>query len=124
VIFGELVISSIFLLSWMVDMSSHQRRVAAVTDTTSIFGNNLEQPIRRLHLSQKIIMMAAWASAAVLAYATLTHVSFVYSIYHKLAPFLMRPARYYAHVEHVIAFAAFGALFSFAYPKRIFLFAA
>jgi hypothetical protein len=69
---------------------------------------------------QKLIIVAAWASVAVLAYATLTHVGFVYSIYYNLAPLLMRPAmRSYAHVEHVIAFAIFGALFSFAYPKRI-----
>jgi VanZ family protein len=68
----------------------------------------------------KLIIVAAWASIAVLAYATLTHVGFAYSIYYKLAPFLMRPAmRSYAHVEHVIAFAIFGGLFSFAYPKRI-----
>jgi VanZ family protein len=69
---------------------------------------------------QKLIVVAAWASVALLAYATLTHVGFVYSIYYKLAPLLMWPAmRSYAHVEHVIAFAIFGALFSFAYPKRI-----
>jgi VanZ family protein len=69
---------------------------------------------------KKLIIVAAWASVAVLAYATLTHVGFAYSIYYKLAPLLMRPAmRTYAHVEHVIAFAIFGALFSFAYPKRI-----
>jgi hypothetical protein len=68
----------------------------------------------------KLIIVAAWASIAVLTYATLTHVGFAYSIYYKLAPFLMRPAmRSYAHVEHVVAFAFFGALFSFAYPKRI-----
>jgi VanZ family protein len=69
---------------------------------------------------QKLIIGAAWASVALLAYATLTHVGFVYSIYYRLAPFLMWPAmRSYAHVEHVIAFAILGALFSFAYPKRI-----
>jgi VanZ family protein len=69
---------------------------------------------------QKLIIVAAWASVALLAYATRTHVGFVYSIYYKLAPLLMRPAmRYYAHAMHVIAFAIFGALFSFAYPKRI-----
>ncbi len=69
---------------------------------------------------QKLIIVAAWASIALLAYATLTHVGFVYSIYYKLAPFLMRPAmRNYAHAEHIIAFTIFGALFSFAYPKRI-----
>jgi VanZ family protein len=71
---------------------------------------------------QKLIIVAAWASLAVLAYATLTHVGFVYSIYYKLAPLLMRPAmRSYAYVEHVLAFAIFGALFSFAYPKRIII---
>ena len=69
---------------------------------------------------QKLIIASAWASVAVLAYATLTHVGFVYSIYYRLAPHLMLPAmRSYAHVEHVIAFAIFGALFSFAYPKHI-----
>ena len=69
---------------------------------------------------QKLTIASAWASVAVLAYATLTHVGFVYSIYYRLAPHLMLPAmRSYAHVEHVIAFAIFGALFSFAYPKRI-----
>jgi VanZ family protein len=68
----------------------------------------------------KLIIVAAWASIAVLAYATLTHVGFAYSIYYKLAPFLMRPAmKSYAHVEHVVAFAIFGGLFSVAYPKRI-----
>jgi VanZ family protein len=51
---------------------------------------------------------------------TLTNVGFVYSIYYKLAPLLMRPGmRFYAHFEHVIAFALFGALFSFAYPGRL-----
>jgi VanZ family protein len=68
----------------------------------------------------KLIIVAAWATVAMLAYATLTHVGFAYSIYYKLAPFLMRPAmRSYAHVEHFVAFAVFGGLFAFAYPKRI-----
>jgi VanZ family protein len=69
---------------------------------------------------QRLIIATAWASVAVLAYATLTHVGFVYSIYYRLAPFLTWPAmRYYAHFAHVIAFALLGALFSFAYPKRV-----
>lgn len=69
---------------------------------------------------QKLVIIAAWISILVLAYVTLTHVGFVYSIYYKLAPLLMRPGmRAYAHFEHVIAFAIFGALFAFAYPKRI-----
>jgi VanZ family protein len=56
----------------------------------------------------------------VLAYPTLTHIGFVYSIYYKLSPLLMRPRmRTYAHFEHVIAFAIFGGLFAFAYPRHV-----
>jgi VanZ family protein len=44
----------------------------------------------------------------------------VYSIYYKLAPLLMRPGmKLYVHSEHVIAFAVLGALFAFAYPRRL-----
>jgi VanZ family protein len=69
---------------------------------------------------QKLMIIAAWASILALAFATLTHVGFMYSIYYKLAPFLMRPGmRFYAHFVHVIGFAVFGALFSFAYPRRV-----
>jgi hypothetical protein len=50
---------------------------------------------------QKLIIVAAWASVAVFAYATLTHVGFVYSIYYGLAPLLMLPTmKSDAHVEH------------------------
>ena len=64
-------------------------------------------------------MAAAWIAIIAIAYATLTHVGFVYGIYFKLAPYLMRPAmQSYAHFEHVIAFAFVGALFGLAYPKR------
>jgi VanZ family protein len=69
---------------------------------------------------QRFVLIAAWASIAILAYVTLTHVGFVYSIYFKLSPFLMHLSmKTYAHFEHVIAFAVFGALFAFAYPKRV-----
>jgi VanZ family protein len=69
---------------------------------------------------QKLMIISAWASILALAFATLTDVGFVYSIYHKVAPLLMRPGmRIYAHFEHVIAFAVFGALFAFAYPKHL-----
>jgi VanZ family protein len=70
-------------------------------------------------MSQKFIVFAAWASIAALAYATLTHVGFVYSIYFKLLPFLHAKMTTYAHFEHVIAFAFLGALFYLAYPKRV-----
>ena len=64
-------------------------------------------------------MAAAWIAVIAIAYATLTHVGFVYAIYFKLAPYLMRPGmQTYAHFEHVIAFACLGVLFGFAYPRR------
>ena len=64
-------------------------------------------------------MIAAWAAVGFIAYATLTHVSFVYGIYYKLAPILLRPdIKTYARFEHVIAFAVLGALFCFAYPRH------
>ena len=70
----------------------------------------------------RLAMAAAWIAIIAIAYATLTHVGFVYAIYFKLSPFLMRPAmQTYAHFEHVIAFALLGALFGFAYPKRTIL---
>jgi hypothetical protein len=73
-----------------------------------------------VRMPHKHIATAAWACVAVLAYATLAHVGFVYCIYFKLAPFLMQvDMRTYAHFEHVIAFASFGAIFAFAYPKRV-----
>ena len=65
---------------------------------------------------------AAWIAVIAIAYATLTHVGFVYAIYFKLTPYLMRPAmQTYAHFEHAIAFAILGALFGFAYPRRLIL---
>jgi VanZ family protein len=69
---------------------------------------------------QKLVIIAAWASILALAFATLTQVGFVYSIYYELAPFLMRPGmRFYGHFVHVIGFAVLGALFAFAYPRRV-----
>lgn len=70
----------------------------------------------------RLAMAAAWIAVIAIAYATLTHVGFVYAIYFKLSPYLMRPAmQTYAHFEHVIAFAILGALFGFAYPRRLIL---
>lgn len=70
----------------------------------------------------RLITAAAWVSVAAIAYATLAHVGFVYAIYFKLAPILMRPEmKTYAHVEHVIAFAIMGTLFGLAYPRRTLL---
>jgi hypothetical protein len=67
-----------------------------------------------------VLQFAAWASATIIAYATLTRVGFVYSIYFKLAPLLMyMKMGEYAAAEHFTAFALLGALFSVAYPKRL-----
>jgi hypothetical protein len=67
----------------------------------------------------RLITFAAWASIIFIAYATLARVGFVYSIYYKLSPFLMRPEmKTFAHVEHIIAFAFVGALFGLSYPRR------
>ena len=67
----------------------------------------------------RLITTAAWAAILVIAYATLTKVGFVYAIYFKLSPYLMRPEmQTYAHFEHIIAFAILGTLFGFAYPRR------
>ena len=69
-----------------------------------------------------LIIAAAWAAIIAIAYATLTRVGFVYAIYFKLSPYLMRPEmQTYAHFEHIFAFALLGALFTLAYPKRLLL---
>jgi VanZ family protein len=69
----------------------------------------------------KFTIVAAWTLVVVLAYGTLTNVQFVYAIYYKLAPFLTGPVMTnYAHFEHVLGFAVFGAMFALAYPKRVF----
>lgn len=70
----------------------------------------------------KLVTIAAWVGIIVIAYATLTHVGFVYSIYFKLAPILMgTEMTTYAHFEHVLAFALLGAFFAYAYPHRLLL---
>jgi hypothetical protein len=70
----------------------------------------------------RLVQFAAWASIAVIAYFTLARVGVMYSIYFKLSPYLMRPHMHtYAHFEHVIVFAMFGAIFGFAYPRHVLL---
>jgi hypothetical protein len=72
--------------------------------------------------NRKPFIIMAWALVGFIAYATLAHVGFVYSIYYKLAPILLRPEmQTYAHFEHIIAFAVLGALFCFAYPRHVAL---
>jgi VanZ family protein len=70
----------------------------------------------------KLIAAVAWASVAVIAYATLTHAAFVYAVYDRLSPLLMRPELgTYVHLEHIVAFALMGALFGLAYPRHLLL---
>lgn len=70
----------------------------------------------------KLLICAAWASMGFIAFATLTHVDFVYGIYFQLASILPLPEMgTYAHFEHVIAFAICGALFCFAYSRNVIL---
>jgi hypothetical protein len=77
--------------------------------------------MNRKFVSQ-LITTAAWIAVIAIAYATLTHVGFVYSIYFKIAPILMSPEmRTYAQFEHVLAFALLGALFAYAYPHKLLL---
>jgi VanZ family protein len=72
--------------------------------------------------SAKLLIVSAWVVVTFIAYATLTRAGFVYAIYYELAPVLFRPdMKTYAHFEHVIAFAFLGAVFCFAYPRRLFL---
>jgi VanZ family protein len=68
----------------------------------------------------KLIAAAAWASIAVIAYATLTHAAFVYAVYDRLSPLLMRPELgTYVHLEHIVAFSLMAALFGLAYPRHL-----
>lgn len=70
----------------------------------------------------KFIAVAAWIAIIAIAFATLTRVGFVYDIYFRLYPLLMRPEmKTYAHFVHVGAFLLVGALFSLAYPRRTLL---
>jgi hypothetical protein len=71
---------------------------------------------------RKLIAVAAWASLAVIAFATLLPVRIVYLGYEALKSTGAQPAiTTYIHIEHAAAFAIVGALFCMAYPKRIFL---
>ncbi|MBI5263384.1 MAG: VanZ family protein [Bradyrhizobium sp.] len=70
----------------------------------------------------RMIAASAWILVALIVYGTLTHSKFVYAIYYKLQPFMLHTQmKAYAHVEHVLAFAALGALFALAYPRRLIL---
>jgi VanZ family protein len=64
-------------------------------------------------------LVVAWIAVLAVAYATLVHVGLIYSIYFKVAPFVMHPdMQTYGHFVHIIAFGFLGVVFSLAYPKR------
>ena len=70
----------------------------------------------------RMITAAAWASIAVIAYATLSRVGMVYSMYERIAPLVNRPSiSSYVHFEHLLAFAVAGLLFGLAYPRSTIL---
>jgi VanZ family protein len=70
----------------------------------------------------RLMLVLAWAALALIAYATLTRVQFVYVIYGRMKPFLLgASAQTWAHIEHIVAFGTAGVLFAVAYPRRPFL---
>ena len=72
------------------------------------------------HWLRQLIVVAAWLSLAVMAYATLSRASLVYHLYYTLAPFLDHPSmRTYARFEHVLAYMVVGALFAVVYPRSM-----
>ena len=75
------------------------------------------------HLNRKLrgfIVMAAWASAAAVIYATLSKLELVYRLYYLLAPFLNYPSmQTYATIEHLTAYGVVGMLFCAVYPRSL-----
>jgi VanZ family protein len=77
---------------------------------------------RSFQMLHRMIIAAAWASIAVIAYATLSRVGTVYNLYERVAPLVNRPSiSSYVHYEHVLAFAVAGLLFGVAYPRSTIL---
>jgi VanZ family protein len=84
--------------------------------------NSAKVNVMKFNILAGLLKLAAWASIGIIAYATLTRVDFVYALYYKLFPILMGPEiRLYTHLEHIVAFAVLGAVFTFAYPRRLAL---
>ena len=73
-----------------------------------------------MHFMQRYLTFGALVFIAAIAYGTLAGSGLAYAIYSKLAPWLGHPnMRTFATIEHLIIFAIFGALLSFAFPDRI-----
>jgi VanZ family protein len=65
-----------------------------------------------------LMIVAAWASLAVVAYATLSRLDLIYRLYYLLAPFLNNPSmRTYATIEHLAVYMVVGMLFGAVYPR-------
>jgi VanZ family protein len=78
--------------------------------------------IKDFEMGHRLIAVAAWASIAVIACATLSHVGVVYAVYEKVSPMIARPAvSSYVHYEHIFAFGVVGVLFCLAYPRSLLL---
>jgi VanZ family protein len=66
-----------------------------------------------------LFLVAAWIYLASIAYATLSDPSLIVALYRTLSPLFAHPSmKVYARVEHMVAFAVLGLLFSIAYPRR------
>jgi VanZ family protein len=66
------------------------------------------------------IIVAAWASAAAVIYATLSKLELVYRLYYLLAPLMNYPSmQTYAIIEHVAIYGVIGMLFTFVYPRSL-----
>ena len=71
---------------------------------------------------KRAFVIAAWTTAAAVAYGTVAPVEVPYAIYFKLAPWLGHPSIHkFAAIEHLIVFALLGALITFAWPNRIII---
>ena len=66
-----------------------------------------------------VLANAAWGAVSLIAYATLTKVQFIYTVYGTIKPFLFGvDMATWAHLEHAIAFLTLGCLFAATYPRR------
>jgi hypothetical protein len=67
-----------------------------------------------------LVRLSAAMLIGMIAYLTLAHVGIVYSIYYRLAPWLLHVGvGKHVAIEHFSAFGLFGALCCLACPKRI-----
>lgn len=67
-----------------------------------------------------LFIVIAWFAMTAIAYLTFARAGLVNELYLRLSPLMMRPDRVtYGFIVHVLAFAALGALFILAYPRRL-----